>query len=54
LRRIDFEHIQAIENLIYSQKSGRIAELPGGETVIKKQGRLSLEKRKVEKSRSGN
>jgi tRNA(Ile)-lysidine synthase len=52
LRQIDLKHVRAIESLIFSQKSGRIAELPGSEAVIKKQGKLFHEKRKVEKSRS--
>jgi len=40
LRGISTKHTEAIYNLIHSQKSGRIAELPGGE-VVKHDGRLS-------------
>ena len=54
LRRIDLKHIQAIENLIFSRKSGRVAELPDGNVVIKKSGKLFFENTKVEKSRSAN
>lgn len=50
LRQIELKHIEAIERLIFSPKSGRKVELPNGETVIKKQGRLFFEKLKVEKS----
>lgn len=53
LRRIEFQHLKAIENLILSEKSGRIAELPGGK-VIKSCGRLSFEINKVEKRRRAN
>lgn len=54
LRRITSAHIQAIERLISSRKSGRKAELPGGDLVIKKGGEIFFEKSKVEKRRSGN
>jgi hypothetical protein len=35
--------------LALSRKSGRKVELPGGETVVKRDGNLCFEKRKVEK-----
>lgn len=50
LRQIELKHIAAIERLIFSPKSGRIVELPGGEIIIKSQGKLIFEKTKVEKS----
>jgi hypothetical protein len=50
LRQIDLKHIEAIERLIFSPKSGRRIELPGGEIIIKKQGKLFFENSKVEKS----
>jgi tRNA(Ile)-lysidine synthase len=50
LRRLDLKHIEAIERLILSRKSGQKIELPGGEFIIKKQGKLFFEKTKVEKS----
>lgn len=40
LRGIGTKHTEAIYNLIHSQKSGRVAELPGG-GAIKHDGRLS-------------
>jgi len=49
LRRLELQHIEAIEKLIDSRKSGRTIELPGGETVIKKEGKLVFQKTKVEK-----
>lgn len=39
LRGISAKHTEAIYNLIHSRKSGRLAELPGGEAV-KQEGRL--------------
>lgn len=50
LRRIESNHLEAIEKLILSTKSGRIVELPNNEKVIKNQGKLSFEINKVEKS----
>ncbi len=49
LRRLELKHIEAIEKLIFSRKSGRTIELPGGEIVIKKAGKLHFQKTKVEK-----
>jgi hypothetical protein len=46
---LDSNHFEAIENLIFSRKSGKIVQLPNGETVIKKQGKLLFEKAKVVK-----
>lgn len=50
LRQIELKHIEAIERLIFSRKSGRLIELPNGGNIIKKQGKLVFEKSKVEKS----
>jgi tRNA(Ile)-lysidine synthase TilS/MesJ len=47
LRGIGVKHTEAIFNLIHSQKSGRTAELPGGD-VVKHDGRLSWNTRKPE------
>jgi hypothetical protein len=46
-RRLALKHIQAIERLILSEKSGRIVELPGGK-VTKTAGKLVYEENKVE------
>lgn len=54
LRRLESRHFEAIERLVNSRKSGRTIELPGGEIVIKRHGKLVFEKTKVEKSRSDN
>jgi tRNA(Ile)-lysidine synthase len=43
LRGISSTHIHAVANLVLSQKSGRIAELPGKSRVIKSRGRLIYE-----------
>lgn len=40
LRGLQLKHIEAIERLAFSRKSGRIAELPGGAAVIKEKGSL--------------
>jgi len=49
LRGLELKHIEAVEKLVFSRKSGRIAELPGGEIVLKKDGKLHFKKTKVEK-----
>lgn len=46
-RRLQLKHIQAIERLVFSEKSGKTAELPGGK-VIKTGGKLCYEENKVE------
>ena len=40
LRRLERAHIAAIENLLFSPKSGRLVELPGGGVVTRKAGCL--------------
>lgn len=54
LRSLETKHFEAIENLIFSQKSGKTVELPNRETVVKEDGRLLFKKLKVEKSPSEN
>lgn len=49
LRNIDLKHIEAIERLIFSRKSGKISELPNGEKVVKENGKLCFQNFKVEK-----
>ncbi|MGQ0541109.1 MAG: tRNA lysidine(34) synthetase TilS [Blastocatellia bacterium] len=49
LRSIQLKHIEAIERLIHSRKSGKIVELPGGQTVSKGGGRLVLTEIRVDK-----
>ncbi len=44
LRSLDAKHFEAIERLIFSRKSGRTVELPNGETVIKRDGKLLFER----------
>ncbi|MBV9216092.1 MAG: tRNA lysidine(34) synthetase TilS [Acidobacteria bacterium] len=43
-RQLSLTHIKAIERLIHSEKSGRVAELPGGMRVIRSRGKLSVER----------
>ena len=49
LRRLELKHIEAVERLIFSRKSGKIVELPDGETIVKSNGKLQFKKTKVEK-----
>jgi tRNA(Ile)-lysidine synthase len=49
LRRLGAKHIESIENLILSRKSGNKIELPGNESVVKKDGKLFYKKTTVEK-----
>jgi tRNA(Ile)-lysidine synthase len=46
-RGLGLKHIEAVERLVFSAKSGKTAELPGGR-VIKSGGRLVYEENKVE------
>ena len=49
LRSLQLNHIEAIEHLIRSPKSGNTVELPGGGRVVKRGGMLSFRNIKVEK-----
>jgi tRNA(Ile)-lysidine synthase len=40
LRRLELKHIESIERLIHSKKSGKTIELPGGDTVVKRRGMI--------------
>ncbi|MEO7658828.1 MAG: hypothetical protein ABIV48_04375, partial [Pyrinomonadaceae bacterium] len=46
-RRLQLKHIEAVERLIHSSKSGRTTELPGGK-VTKTGGRLVYNENKFE------
>ncbi|MEZ5426174.1 MAG: tRNA lysidine(34) synthetase TilS [Pyrinomonadaceae bacterium] len=46
LRGLDADHFEAVDNLIFSRKSGRMVELPGGQKVKKKGGRIVFMKDK--------
>ena len=48
LRRLERAHISAIENLLFSPKSGRLVELPGGGVVTRKAGCLHYDGKKRE------
>ena len=48
LRGIGLKHIETIERLASSAKSGRGAELPGGASVVRSRGRLVYRDKKVE------
>lgn len=53
LRTIDARHLEAIERLILSRKSGKTVQLPNGEIVVKQAGKLLFEKAKVVKNEAG-
>lgn len=46
LRSISLKHIESIDRLVNSRKSGREVELPGGGRVVKRSGRLVFEANK--------
>ena len=50
MRQLELKHIEAIERLAFSGKSGRRVELPGGATVSKSGGKLVYHENKVENS----
>ncbi len=54
LRFLDANHLEAIEKLISSRKSGKTVQLPNGETIVKNQGKLLFEKAKVVKTEPEN
>ncbi|MBK9528080.1 MAG: tRNA lysidine(34) synthetase TilS [Acidobacteria bacterium] len=47
-RALQLKHIKSIERLVHSEKSGRVAELPGGARVVKSGGRLRYEENGVD------
>ena len=49
LRSLELKHIEAIERLILSRKSGKTVELPNGETVVKQDGKLEFANIRVDK-----
>jgi tRNA(Ile)-lysidine synthase len=53
-RALQLKHIQSIERLILSAKSGRVAELPGNASVIRTGGKLIYEENTVENSAADN
>jgi tRNA(Ile)-lysidine synthase len=48
LRGLQLKHIEAIERLIHSRKSGKNAELPGKAMVVKESGQLVYSKLRVD------
>jgi tRNA(Ile)-lysidine synthase len=53
-RSLGLKHIQAVERLALSTKSGRKVELPGKATVIRSSGKLSYRRKEVEKRPGDN
>jgi len=45
LRRLEFAHIAALENLVVENRGARIIELPGGASVSRKRGLLTFNSR---------
>lgn len=52
LRRLEQKHIEAIERLAFSRKSGKTVELPDSETIVKSGGKLIFVS-KYEKNQAG-
>jgi hypothetical protein len=48
-RSLELKHIEAIERLVNSRRSGKTIELPGGGRVLKHDGKLQYRNIKVEK-----
>jgi tRNA(Ile)-lysidine synthase len=46
LRRLELVHLSGVEKLLEGNRGGRIAELPGGATVLRQHGWLELRKLK--------
>jgi tRNA(Ile)-lysidine synthase len=46
LRRLETVHLLGVEKLLEGERGGRVAELPGGMKVARRQGRLELEPKK--------
>jgi tRNA(Ile)-lysidine synthase len=53
-RQLQLKHIQSLERLILSTKSGRVAELPGNACVVRTGGKLLYEENKVENRAADN
>ena len=53
-RSLELKHVAAIEKLIFSRKSGKVVELPKGESIVKDGGKLYFQSAKVDKSRTAN
>ena len=49
LRRFELVHMVGVEKLLVGSRGGRIAELPGGDTVVRKHKWLQLPAKRVEK-----
>ncbi len=47
-RSLSMKHIEAIERLILSQRSGRLVELPGKASVVRSNGRLTYRENNVD------
>ncbi len=55
LRRLEMVHLLGVEKLLEGERGGRVAELPGGMTVTRKQGRLELApKKRLKKATSAS
>lgn len=46
LRRIEMNHLVAVEKLLNGERGGRVAELPGGMKVTRRRGKLELSAKK--------
>jgi tRNA(Ile)-lysidine synthase len=51
LRQLELKHFEAIERLAFSRKSGKIVELPNGDSVLKEGGKLFIKLSKEQTER---
>jgi tRNA(Ile)-lysidine synthase len=49
LRRMEMAHLLAVEKLLAGERGGRVAELPGGASVMRRRGLLYFNAKRVEK-----
>lgn len=55
LRRLETVHLLGVEKLLEGERGGRVAELPGGMKVTRRQGRLEIEpKKRLKKATSAS
>lgn len=51
-RRLEMIHLAQVERLVFGERGGRVAELPGGASVERRRGRIYFHNEKVEKDGS--
>lgn len=52
-RRLELVHLLAVEKLLFGERGGRVADLPGGSFIERKRGLICFQAEKVEKGSRG-